>query len=89
MPLVDFYECMAYDQMEPFGGPRGDLQAGIIAATITNMLRDPKKGKAAVPADFMLFMEKAKPVKQTPKQFFDFLKTLTVRQEKGAKKKRG
>lgn len=36
MPIADFQECMLYDQLEPLGDVRGDLQAGIIASTIAN-----------------------------------------------------
>lgn len=51
MPIEDFEECFLYDQIEPLGDLRGDLQAGIIAATIANFSG---KVKSAVgPAEFM------------------------------------
>ena len=39
--------------MEPWGPERADLNAGIIAAMIANVNRDPRKGKPISPADLM------------------------------------
>lgn len=36
---------MAYYALEPFGEQRADLRSGIIAATIANRHRDPKREK--------------------------------------------
>lgn len=47
-----FRYWLAYYELEPFGEERGDLRAGIIASTIANVHRDPKKGKAFRPDDF-------------------------------------
>jgi hypothetical protein len=38
-------EWMAFDQVEPIGGRRGDLQAGVVAATVANVNR--AKGQRA------------------------------------------
>ena len=38
-------EWLAYAQLEPFGEPRADLRAGIVASTIANTHRDPKVRK--------------------------------------------
>ncbi len=47
-------EWMAFYELEPFGAERGDLQAGIVAATVANANRDPKKQKRPFEAqDFM------------------------------------
>lgn len=47
-------EWMVYYQLEPFGPERGDLNAGIVAATVANANRDPKKRKEPYrPQDFM------------------------------------
>ena len=47
-------EWMAFYQIEPFGAERGDLQAGIVASTVANVHRDPKKKREPFkPADFM------------------------------------
>ncbi len=32
-------EWIAFDQVEPFGDRRGDLQAGVVAATVANVNR--------------------------------------------------
>ena len=52
-------EWMAYYSTEPFGGTRGDLQAGVIASTIANVNKG-KRGKAFTPGDFMPLMKKPK-----------------------------
>lgn len=39
----EFMEWAAYYQTDPWGGERGDLQAAIVASTIANVHRDPKK----------------------------------------------
>ena len=52
MPVSDFVECMLYEQMEPFGDLRGDLQAGIIASTLVN-LKLPKGKEPIMPDAFM------------------------------------
>lgn len=43
----------AFAEIEPFGEERADLRAGIIASTIANVNRDPKKGRPFKPGDFM------------------------------------
>jgi len=54
MSSAELTEWMAFYQLEPFGPERGDLQAGIVAATVANVNRDPKKQKRAFEArDFM------------------------------------
>jgi hypothetical protein len=52
MPIPDFYECMKFDEIEPFGERRGDIQAGMIAATVATFAGKESK-KAASPIDFM------------------------------------
>lgn len=39
----DFAEYWAHHQLEPWGLEREDLRAGIVASTIANANRDPKK----------------------------------------------
>lgn len=56
---------MAYYQVEPWGGERGDLQAGIVASIIYNALRKKgSKGKSA--SDFLLKFGKRK--ERTPEE---------------------
>tara|TARA_Y100000310_G_scaffold345359_1_gene464118 strand:- start:3952 stop:4218 length:267 start_codon:yes stop_codon:yes gene_type:complete len=45
-------EWAAYHSIEPIGGMRGDLQAGIVASTIANVNRG-KDTKSFSPSDFM------------------------------------
>lgn len=50
-------EWAAYFELEPHGPARGDLQAGIVASQIVNMLL--KKGeKPATPGDFLLTFDR-------------------------------
>lgn len=44
-------EWMAYAQLDPFGQERGDLQAGIVAATVANTARDTDKRRRPFRAD--------------------------------------
>lgn len=53
MTSRELTEWMAFYQLEPFGPERGDLQAGIVASTVANVNRDPKKTKAFKPEDFL------------------------------------
>ena len=47
-------EWLAYAGLEPFGPERADLRSGIVAATVANVHRDPKKRrKPYTSADFM------------------------------------
>lgn len=50
-------EWMCFYTLEPFGDVRGDLQAGIVAATIANA-NSGKGSKTFQPADFMPLMDK-------------------------------
>jgi len=48
---AQFSEWKAYARIEPFGEERADLRAGIIAATIANVMS--AKGKNYTAGDFM------------------------------------
>lgn len=51
---AELVEWAAFYELEPFGPERGDLQAGIVAATVANVNRDAKKQKKPYTAqDFM------------------------------------
>lgn len=53
-------EWQAYDQIDPIGEARADLRAGIVASTVANVNRDPKKRtRPYKPADFMPDFDKA------------------------------
>lgn len=50
----EFAEYWAHFQLEPWGVEREDLRAGIVASTIANANRDPKKrAKPFTPDQFM------------------------------------
>lgn len=54
MPAHIWHEWLAYMKLEPIGEERADLRAGIIASTIANANRNPKKrSKPFTPKDFM------------------------------------
>jgi len=76
-------EWQAVYSESPFGDERSDLQAGIIASTIANVNRDPKKGEPFKPADFMPFVKIEKPV-QSPKTQMGILARMSraVRKKK-------
>jgi len=46
-----FAEYWAHFQLEPWGAEREDLRSGIVASTIANVNRDPKKRARAFPPD--------------------------------------
>lgn len=55
---AEFAEWMAYEELEPFGPQREDERAGMIAATLANVNRDPeKKSDPFVPFDFFPRLE--------------------------------
>ena len=60
MSSRELTEWMCYYEQEPWGEERADLRAGIIASTIANANRAPKKRKKPfTPTDFMPKMDRA------------------------------
>jgi hypothetical protein len=56
----EWLEWQAYHTLEPIGAERADLNAGIIAAVIANVHRDPKrKPDPFTAADFMPIYDRA------------------------------
>ena len=53
MSSLQLAEWLAFFQLEPWGEERADLRAGIIASTIANVNRSPKRKKAYEPKEFM------------------------------------
>ncbi|MFM2465147.1 hypothetical protein P0D87_16005 [Paraburkholderia sp. RL17-368-BIF-A] len=49
---VEFAHWMAYYNIEPFGDPIADVRMGMVASTMANIHRDPKR-PAFEPADFI------------------------------------
>ena len=59
---AEFAEWMAFAQVDgPWWSERGDLQAGIVAATVANV--HVRKGKRLAPKDFMPFQD-TRPVRR-------------------------
>lgn len=72
-------EWMAYYGQEPFGDVRADLQAGIIASTIANVNRDPKKQhKGFEPDDFMARFWDDERAKKSPSEIYNSFKTWAL-----------
>lgn len=74
-------EWMAYAEVEPFGEERADLRSGIIASTVANTARDPKKRKQPYTADeFMpqFHTEQPEPKRATLEQQIAFLELFNV-----------
>jgi hypothetical protein len=68
MTVAQFFEWIAYAEMEPFDEIRADYRAASIVAMIANMNRDIKKHPRALPiADFVLKfgVETTRPKRQT------------------------
>lgn len=59
MTWTQFMAWRDYAELEPFGPHHEDLRAGIVAATIANVHRDPKRrARPYSPADFMPGLER-------------------------------
>lgn len=69
---------MAYYELEPFGQERGDLQAAIVASTVANVNRDPKKSKPFKPADFLPNFEKQHKEKPTWQALLEKVRMLNA-----------
>lgn len=63
MSSSEFSTWLAYYRLEPFGEVRADFRAGLLCATIANLVRD-KHNKPLTPADFMPLVELE--LEQTP-----------------------
>lgn len=51
---AELTEWMAFAELEPFGEERADLRAGIVASTVAEVNRNPKKRKQPfTPQDFL------------------------------------
>ena len=66
---------MAFFSIEPFGTEVDFLGHAITASTIANANRDPKKGKAYKPGDFMPEFDKRP---QTVDQMLQIAQALTI-----------
>lgn len=63
-----FYRWEAFEEIEPFGGKRGDYHAALVSQTLANTRRDPKR-EAYTLRDFLLrFGEEEEIAPPTPKK---------------------
>jgi hypothetical protein len=53
LDCVELAEWMAYDSLDPFGGVRGDVQAGVVAAAVMNAAGGKGRDDVFCAADFM------------------------------------
>lgn len=59
MSSAEFAEWVAFHNLEPWGAEYEALERGVIAATIANTARDPKKRKQPFsPEDFLIRFRK-------------------------------
>lgn len=72
MSASEFAEWQAYARIDPFGEEREDQRAGVIAAVIANVHRDPKKRKD--PFDWEWFLRP----KDKPKEPQTWQQMLTI-----------
>ena len=71
---AELTEWMAFYQLEPWGSEIDDLRAGIVASTIANANRDPKKQRKPFTAqDFMPKWGSSEPARQSPEEHFRIL----------------
>lgn len=80
-------EWIAYSRMDPFGGERGDLQAGIIASVIANCNRG-RRGRTMKAEDFMPKF-KAERRRQTSDEMMAILRAHASVHNKIMEKRRG
>ena len=75
-------EWAAFYSLEPFGGFRSDLQAGIVASTVANCNRT-RQSKAFTPQDFMPIGEHRKLQVMDETDMIETLKAFSEAQEQG------
>lgn len=56
---AELAEWMAFDRLEPIGGPAADLRTGILASTVANVARR-GRGKPFSPYEFMPALKREK-----------------------------
>lgn len=73
-------DWMDYAELEPWGGAREDLRAGLVASITANANRNPKKSKSFKPEDFFPNLKprsKKKAALSTPEEWDAFTAALT------------
>lgn len=84
MDNTDWVLLQAFNRFSPIGDVRGDLQAGIIAAAVTNV--HVKKGKQVKPAVFMPKFGPQKPAKFDKKALFARLDSWVEKDKRNGSK---
>lgn len=78
-------EWMALYEIDPWGEQRADLRSGIVASTLANIHRDPKRRASAYkPEDFMPYVERKE---ASPIALIDRIKSVFGGLRGGLKKK--
>lgn len=67
---------MAYEQVEPFGDRRGDIQAALICTVLANLWRDEKQQPYTL-KNFLLEFEQVR-AEQTMEEQIAFARMLTI-----------
>lgn len=76
MEAHELVEWMAYFSIEPWGQVQADFRAGVIAATMANVMGS-TKGRSVQPGDFFpLYDDPKEP--QTPEQQMQMLKAMAT-----------
>jgi len=71
-------EWIEYADLEPFGEERADLRAGMVAAVVANVYRDPKaRPKPYRPIDFMPLVNE-QPKARTPEEQLSVARMMTA-----------
>jgi hypothetical protein len=85
MPARIYDEWLAYDQTDPIGAGRGDLQAAIVSSTVDNAVKNilyaltRERMEQSRPADFMPEFRAPEPKPpKTAKELYNLLKTALM-----------
>jgi hypothetical protein len=77
MPASEFAEAALYEQLEPFGDRRGDIQVAMLASVIANIYRDSRRRAQPYGInDFLLEWESRPPVRQTAAQQLEIMRAI-------------
>jgi len=72
-------EWMAYFRLEPFGEERADVRSAIVAATVANTARDPKRRRRSFQAsEFMPRFERLEKGRQTWEEQLQIVEMFNV-----------
>jgi hypothetical protein len=79
MPSSLFTQWMAFDRLEPISlGYRGDMQSGIVAKTIANIYRDPRRRREPFRAEEFMPKYDLPVYKPEPKSVYQKIRDWAV-----------